>query len=100
MMKIYVMHTCPDCAKVVEQVKDNPEYEIIDIGEHVRNMKEFLRLRDTNPAFDVAKRFGFAGIPCFVLEDGTVTLSARKAGFAPTEKSDEAASCSIDGSGC
>ena len=42
------------------------------IGEHVANMKEFIRLRDTNPVFDEAKREGYIGIPCFVKEDGTV----------------------------
>lgn len=92
------MPTCPDCVKVIEQVKDNPEYVIIDIGAHVRNLKEYLRLRDNNPAFDAAKRFGFAGIPCFVLEDGTVTLSSREAGIK-IDKGD-GASCGIDGSGC
>lgn len=56
MIKIYVMNTCPDCTDVKEQVKGNDKYEVVDIGEHVRNLKEFLRLRDKNPAFDVMKR--------------------------------------------
>lgn len=46
MIKIYVMNTCPDCTDVKEQVKGNDKYEVVDIGEHVRNLKEFLRLRD------------------------------------------------------
>ena len=56
MIKVYVMPTCPDCTKVMAQVKDNPEYLIIDIGAHVRNLKEFLYLRDNDPVFDAAKR--------------------------------------------
>lgn len=68
------MQTCPDCHNVIEIAKDNPEYQIIDIGAHVRNLKEFLKLRDTTTAFDAAKRYGAIGLPCFVLEDGTVTL--------------------------
>ena len=64
------MATCPDCFQVKEQLKDNPKYKLIDIGEHVRNLKEFMRLRDASPAFDDARRNGYIGIPCFVAEDG------------------------------
>lgn len=56
MIKIYGMATCPDCTYVDEQVKGNGKYDVIDIGAHVKYMKEFLRLRDANPAFDAAKR--------------------------------------------
>lgn len=44
MIKIYGMQTCPDCTYVEEQVKGNSRYEIIDIGQHVRNLKEFLKV--------------------------------------------------------
>ena len=69
MIKIYGMKTCPDCVAVDEQVKGDSRYEVIDIGEHVRFLKEFLRLRDNNPVFAEARAKGYAGIPCFVLED-------------------------------
>ena len=74
MIKIYGMKTCPDCTFVDEQVVNDSRFEVIDIGEHVRNLKAFLKLRDNSPVFDDAKRHGYAGIPCFVLEDGRVTL--------------------------
>lgn len=63
MIKIYGMETCPDCAYVEEQVKGNNQYEVIDIGQHVRDLKAFLRLRDHNPAFNEAKSIGAVGIP-------------------------------------
>ena len=44
---MYVMQTCPDCEYVEKQVEGNPNFEVIDIGKHVRNLKEFLKLRDT-----------------------------------------------------
>lgn len=100
MIKIYGMSTCPDCIYVEEQVKGNDKYEVIDIGAHVRNLKEFLRLRDKSPVFDAMKRIGAVGIPCFVLEDGTVTLRPAEAGLHPRPKYEEGASCSLDGSGC
>ncbi len=113
MIKIYGMESCPDCVYVEEQVKGNSNYEIIDIGRHVRDLKAFLRLRDSSPAFDGAKKAGAAGIPCFVLEDSTVTLIPEEAGLhsrpitrnaarVPDDSghNQQAASCSIDGRGC
>lgn len=93
------MSTCPDCTYAEEQIKESGKYEIIDIGQHVKYLKEFLRLRDSSPAFDEAKKNGSIGIPCFVLEDGTITLSAEEAGLhsRPTL---QGAACRIDGSGC
>lgn len=98
MIKIYGMDTCPDCTYVEEQIKGDDRYEVIDIGAHVKNLKAFLRLRDNSPVFDEAKRTGAAGIPCFVLEDGTVTLRPEEAGLQPRPA--EGAACSLDGKGC
>lgn len=99
MVKIYGMESCPDCTYVEEQVKGDERYEVIDIGRHVKDLKVFLKLRDNEPAFSEAKRKGAAGIPCFVLEDGRVTLDPEEAGLR-SRRSREGASCSIDGSGC
>lgn len=99
MIKIYGMSTCPDCTYVEEQVKGNSKYEVIDIGLHVKSLKEFLKIRDNSPVFDEAKKAGAAGIPCFVLEDGTVTLVPEEAGLVSRPVA-EGASCNIDGSGC
>lgn len=98
MIKIYGMKSCPDCVAVDRQVEGDSRYQVIDIGEHVRLLKEFLRLRDNNPVFDEAKKKGYAGIPCFVLEDGTVTLNPEEAGLKSGRP--ERTSCRIDGSGC
>ena len=97
MTKVYVMATCPDCSEVKERLSDNPDFEIIDIGEHVRNLKEFIRLRDSSPAFDSVKAAGSIGIPCFVEEDGRIRFDTEE--FVP-EGSSSGASCSIDGKGC
>jgi len=99
MIKMYVMHTCPDCEYVEKQVVNNPNFEVIDIGKHVRNLKQFIKLRDTNPAFDEAKAVDDLGIPCYVLEDGTVTLYSKDVGLEPRPQ-EEGPACSIDGRGC
>lgn len=99
MIKIYGMESCPDCSYVEEQVNGNADYEIIDIGSNVKNLKEFLVLRDSNAAFSHARKSGAVGIPCFVLDDGRVTLIPEEAGLK-SRPAAEGASCSIDGSGC
>lgn len=97
MTKVYVMATCPDCSEVKERLSGNPDFEIIDIGEHVRNLKEFIRLRDSSPAFDSVKAAGSIGIPCFVEEDGRISFDTEE--FVH-EGYSSGASCSIDGKGC
>lgn len=89
MIKMYVMKTCPYCEYVEKQVKGNPDFEVIDIGNHVRNLKQFLDLRDSNPAFEEARRIGDVGIPCYVLENGTVTLSSKDVGLKAMEQTYE-----------
>lgn len=98
MIKIYSMPTCPDCVAVEQQVQNDPRFEIIDLGSHVLHLKAFLKLRDTHPAFDAVKKHGGIGIPCFVKEDGTVTLHPKEVGLL-TPKHD-APACNLDGTGC
>lgn len=75
MIKIYGTKTCPDCAYIYEQIRDNmDDYEFIDIGKHVKNLKEFLIMRDSSPVFEECRANSFVGIPCFVSEDGKISL--------------------------
>ena len=75
MLKIYGSMLCPDC---VQCRKDLDQagifYEYLDFSEELKNLKEFLRLRDTDPAFEAVRREGRIGIPCLVKEDGAITL--------------------------
>ncbi len=101
MIKIYVMSTCPDCTEVKRIAAGDARFQLIDIGEHVRNLKEFLKLRDTHPKFEVARQRGLVGIPVFLKEDGSVTFKPEDVGLydKPAEPA-KGASCSLDGSGC
>lgn len=75
MLKIYGSMMCPDC---VECRKDLDEagvsYEYLDFADSLRNLKEFLKIRDREAMFDSLKADGKIGIPCIVREDGSVTL--------------------------
>jgi glutaredoxin-related protein len=85
MIKIYGMPTCPYCDYVHEQIvgREN-EFEYINIGENIRNMSIFTRMRDTNPVFDHCKDIGDVGVPAFVFEDGRVSLDPADAGLIAT----------------
>ena len=49
MIKIYGMPTCPYCDYIHEQIKGREnEFEYINIGENIRNMSAFTRLRDAD----------------------------------------------------
>lgn len=110
MIVAYVMQSCPDCTLVKNEAAKYSNLQIVDIGEHVRNLKQFLLLRDTNPAFSNIRKSGKVGIPCFVLEDESISFSyddvkelltissATNEPSSPTLTDGE--SCSIDGTGC
>ena len=85
MIKIYGMPTCPYCDYVHEQIKGREnEFEYINIGENIRNMGAFTRLRDKSPVFDHSKEIGDVGIPAFVFEDGRISLIPRMPDLSST----------------
>ena len=104
-MNVYVMSGCPDCTQIKEIAKTDARFTLIDIGESPLKLKEFLRLRDTHPAFDRVKERGTIGIPCFVQEDGDIVFSLNRLKNPPvldatTDDVPTGAACSLDGKGC
>ena len=89
MIKIYGMITCPDCSYLMDQIAGlKDKYEYVEIGEHVLKMKEFLRLRDSDEnveSFKDVKEAGGVGIPCFVLENGTITFNPEEVGLEASQ---------------
>lgn len=76
MLKIYGTYLCPDCVEAREKLDaSGTAYEFVEITESTANLKEFLKIRDQSPLFDEARAEGLIGIPCFVKEDGSMTLS-------------------------
>ncbi len=72
---MYGTNACPDCVHAEEVLKDkNISYIYLDWTDSTANLKRFLKLRDHEPLFDEVKKEGKIGIPCFQLEDGTLTL--------------------------
>ena len=75
MIKIYGSLLCPDCVQCKEdRDKAGIAYEYLDFADSLRNLKEFLAIRESSPLFDAVRKNGGIGIPCIVREDGSVTL--------------------------
>ena len=75
MLKIYGSMLCPDCVECRKDLDTaGVEYQYHDIGDDLRALKEFLKLRDSAPIFDAVREAGSIGIPTILLPDGTVTL--------------------------
>lgn len=79
MIKIYGSMLCPDCVQCRRELDDaGVAYEYLDFSENLKNLKEFLGIRDGNPVFDPIRADGKIGIPCILREDGTVSLDWRE----------------------
>jgi glutaredoxin-related protein len=46
------------------------DFEYIEITDSIRNLKIYLKLRDTRPEFDEIKRIGRVGIPFIMIDNG------------------------------
>lgn len=79
MLKVYGMRICLDTVECCEALKKaGVEFEYLDFAEKTANLKAFLKLRDSSPLFDDARREGNIGIPCIQREDGSITLDWRE----------------------
>ncbi len=103
MLKVFGSRMCPDC----EMVKKNLDYyridyEYLDINENLKNLKEFLKIRDSSLIFDDVKKTGSIGIP-LLIDNNEITLDwenyLKSKGFTSI-KEEKNAFCSLDGKGC
>ncbi len=77
---IYGMDACINCREAKEFLTKNEiPYLYLDLAESTGNMRKFLKLRDEEALFAPVKEAGRIGIPCFKLEDGTLTLDINEA---------------------
>lgn len=76
MLKVYGSMLCPDCVQCRKDLDQaGVDYEYLDFSDNLRNLKEFLSLRDTSPVFSPVKEHGKIGIPCLLTEEGEISLS-------------------------
>ena len=80
MLKVYGAEICGECRRFKAIMESRGiEAEYTDITESVKNMREFLQLRDEDPVFAPVKERHSIGIPLFVKEDGTKTFDIDEA---------------------
>ena len=104
MITVYSSMLCPDCRECKANFDAHGvEYTMVDINESMKNLKAFLRLRDSSTVFDGCRENGSVGIPAIVTEDGGVTLDwegyLAEMGL-PVVYKEERPACRIDGRGC
>ena len=105
MVKIYGSDLCPDCVACKTAFDaDGISYEFVNITAGMKNLKEFLKLRDNNPVFTEAKSSGYVGIPALLSEDGTITLDweayLKEGSLSGSTAPKTGTACRTDGTGC
>ena len=75
MPKVYGSMLCPDCVEAREYFeKVNYKYEFVNITESMKNLKEFLALRENRKEFEEIKKLGYVGIPAILTDDNKIIL--------------------------
>lgn len=78
-MKFIGTRLCPDCIDAESVLKQaSIPFEYVDITGSTDNLKFFLNLRDYREEFNEIKKNGFVGIPCFMMEDGSLFFDENK----------------------
>ncbi len=101
MLKVYGSMLCPDCVNLKKNLDEYQiGYEFTDICVSMKNLKEFLKLRDGNELFDDVRKNGMVGIPAIMREDGSTTLDwknlIREFGHEPVEEDTGIAACDLN----
>lgn len=66
---LFMSPLCPDCPPIVEKLEnENINYRKVDITNSMRELKEFLKLRDSHPYFDQIKKENMVGIPSLLVD--------------------------------
>lgn len=105
MLKVYGSPMCPDCRACKANFdRFGIAYEYLDVTGSLKNLKQFLIYRDSNPVFDRLKKIHDIGLPACVDEDGTIFTDwegyLKGKGFEPFAVEASAPACSVTGKGC
>lgn len=74
-IKLYGSQHWPGCPGVKEALlQKNIEFDYVEITDSMKNLKEFIKLRDKDSAFAITKRVHAVGIPMLLI-DGLVHLN-------------------------
>ena len=72
---MYGIKSCHDCVDAEKLLNNHHiDFEYLDFAKEPLYLKEFLQLRDKDSFFEEVRNSGYIGIPCFIFEDGTMSL--------------------------
>ena len=80
-MKVTVIgsHLCPDTLYALGQLSaPKVEIDFRGLSASLPGLKAYLAVRESEPVYAAVREKGSLGIPCFVLEDGSVTLELEE----------------------
>ncbi|MBG9982566.1 hypothetical protein HZY86_05505 [Aerococcaceae bacterium DSM 111020] len=78
---LFYSDKCPDTPTFVEALqKYNIDFQKINITDSMKNLKQFLVLRDQDAAFEGVKQDGNVGVPALLTEEGKIILSVDALG--------------------
>lgn len=67
---LYGSQHCPDCGPTKEFLeKNNFKFTYVDITESMKNLKEFLKIRDTHDVYRGIRGRAIVGIPMLKIDD-------------------------------
>lgn len=81
-MKVTIIgsHLCPDTLAALNKLSAvGAEIDYKDILSCHADLKEYLKLRDTNALYEEIRGTERLGIPCFILENNELTMDINKA---------------------
>lgn len=81
-MKMYGSPLCPDCVNAKAVMKANGindgDYEFVEVTGSMAALREFIYFREENTKlFEPIRPYRAIGLPCFVLDDGTITFDVN-----------------------
>lgn len=70
MIKLYGSQHWPGCPDVKEALlQKGVDFEYVEITDSMKNLKEFLKLRDKRDEFKIVRRVHAVGIPMLLVDD-------------------------------
>lgn len=76
---LYYAQTCPDTKPFIEKLNElGISYEEVEVMTSLKNLKQFLYVRDTYKEFDKIKGNMQIGIPCLVVSESECILEIEK----------------------
>ncbi|WP_297811128.1 glutaredoxin domain-containing protein [uncultured Finegoldia sp.] len=73
-LKLFMSEKCPGCVEAIDKLqKAGIEYEMINITDCMKNLKEFLKFRDNREEFESIKKENRVGIP-MITDEKTIVF--------------------------